>query len=122
MAGSHALERYQAGPLAGKIRVDSPETILNAIANQVENEAQRLRTGTPKPALVYVVGFRNQVARDAITSLESLQVLANDPGGPSFQADQPAGLAILTYEPEEFWPAFQRVREDLVRHATLDKK
>jgi hypothetical protein len=122
VTASHPLKRFEAGPYAGKIVVDSRETIFNAIANQVENAAQLLRSGPPDPTFVYVIGFANPNASDALKSLASLQQLANDPSGLSYDSSQPTGLAILTDEPDAFWPAFQRIRQHIVEHATLHAK
>jgi hypothetical protein len=122
VTGSRQVTRYDSGPYAGKIRLDSRVTIMNAISNQVENAALHLRTGPPSPAFLYTIGFKNPTASDSVESLGSLQSLANDPAGPVFMRHQPAGLAILTDDPEGFWPAFQRVRQDIVEHATIHSK
>jgi len=90
VTASRPVERYKAGLYAGKIRIDSRDTVRNAIANQVENAARRIRSGPPNPAFLYVVGFKNPTAPDAVESLGSLQSLANDPAASSFDARQPA--------------------------------
>ena len=65
VTGSRPVGRYVAGPHAGKIRLDSYETIMNAIGNQVENAARGLRAA-PSPAFVYVIGFKNPSASDSV--------------------------------------------------------
>ncbi len=92
--------------------------MFDAVANEVENVAHTLRTNADHPAFVYVVGF-NQRPSDARKSMEELQALANDPAAKSFDPKQPQGLALMTNTPEDFWPAFQKVREEIVRQATI---
>jgi hypothetical protein len=112
--GRRPLKRLRSGPYAGRIRIDLRENILNAVANEVENAIQRLYA-TPNPTLVYVIGFANRA--QIPVSLEYLRSLANDPAASRFDPKKPAGMAILTHDPEAFFPAFQSVREDLVKRA-----
>ena len=119
LTGGHPVDRYTEGPNAGKIRLDSWDTIFNAILNQVDNAARKLRTSAPGAAFVYLIGFQNSTASDTVRSLSRLQDLANDPAGPSFDPKQPQGFAILTVQPGDFWPAFLRVRKEIVARATV---
>jgi hypothetical protein len=120
VVGNHPLTRFTSGPYAGRIRIDLRDNIVNAVANEVENAVQRLHT-TPNPTLVYVIGFENRALRPLVP-LEYLRSLANDPAGPGFAPKNPAGMAILTNDPQEFIPAFLKVREDLVRRAMLPRR
>jgi hypothetical protein len=123
LAGSQPLARYTSGSYAGKIRMDRAENLVHAIYNQVENVMKRLRTGPPSPTYTYVIGFDTYVigfpghTPAPYTSLENLRKLANDPASRSFDAKQTPGFAILTKEPQDFFPAFQRVRQELIKHA-----
>jgi hypothetical protein len=115
--GNHTLERLRVGPNRGKIRMDSMDNIIAALANEVENAAQQLRSGA-NPAFIHVIGFRNTVP-EALLPLSYLTHVANDPQSPVFDRKQPAGTTILTATPEEFWPSFLRVREAIVRQAAI---
>jgi hypothetical protein len=66
-----------------------------------------------------VIGFAHPTAGDALRSLSSLKHLANDPEGPGYNPQSTRGFATLTNDPTEFWPAFQRVRQEIVGHATI---
>jgi hypothetical protein len=114
-SGSKALQRYTTGPYSGKIRVDVMQNIMDAGDNQVDAAASQLRSGSLNPPAVYIVAFPGEFT----ASLEDLHTLANDRMSPSFDSSHPAGLAIMTSSPEEFFPAVQRVREDIIRRATV---
>ena len=116
VVGSHPLQRFADGPYAGRIRFDVPGNVLNAVANEVENAVRRLHAA-PNPILVYVIGFENRSQRPI--PLDYLRLLANDPSSARFDPKKPAGMAILTHDPEAFFPAFQSVRQDLVKHAMV---
>lgn len=113
--GTKPLERYPSGPYAGKIRVDVMQNVMNAAVNQVDNAARELRSVPKNAPLVYVIG----IADNNGASLDDLRRLANDPRGSSYDQNQPSGMAILTSSPDEFFPAFWSVRQDLIQHATV---
>jgi len=115
-SGTRNLERFAEGDHAGKIRLDLLENVRHAAANEVENVAESLRSGSPNPAFVYVIGFSNG---GRLGPVDWLRTIANDPGGSAFRADQRSGLAIVAGDPTAFGPAFERVREDIVKHATV---
>lgn len=119
LEGKRPLQRYQDGTWSGHISRDDVPTMLNAIANEVENAARRLRTAAPQPVSLYVIGFKNPKASDAVRSLADLLDLANDPAGPSFNRHEPAGHALLIDEPERFWDAFLQIREEIVKRASI---
>jgi len=116
--GTRPLERFATGPFAGKVRNDVPANITNAIANQMENAFQWMRSGPPVPTYTYVIGFSNSRAPDGPAPLDELRSLANDSSAGSFDSTQPPGLAVAVDTPEEFFPAFIRVREEMIRRAT----
>jgi len=118
LTGSHPFERLQTGRYAGKIRIDSTGNIFSALANQMENAAKRLRFGQ-NPSFVYTIGVTYTTSPAYAPSLGLLRELANHPRSPSFNPKEPSGLVIMTGAAEEFWPAFLRVRQDLVDHATI---
>ena len=124
LTGSYPLERWPAGPHANEIRIDSRENILSASANQIENIAKEMRSG-PESAFVYVIApdlspYVSLPGNQRLTLWpESLQRLTNDPGNSSFNRDQPAGLAILIDNAQAVWPAFERIRHDIVERATI---
>jgi hypothetical protein len=113
--GARPLERFTDGPYVAKIRLDRLENVRSAAANQVEHVAQSLRTRR-NPTFVYVVGFSSG---GRLGPLDWLKAIANDPSGPAFRSDQPAGLAVVADDPAAFTAAFQRVRDDIVKHATV---
>ena len=120
VVGNHPLKRFTAGPYAGRIRIDLRDNIVNAVANEVENAVQRLHTA-PHPTLVYVIGFANRAFVPRVP-IEYLRSLANDPAGPDSLPKKPAGMVILTQDPQEFIPAFLKVREDLVKRAMVARR
>lgn len=119
LVGSHPLERFADGPFAGKIRLDRRENIENAIVNQVENAAKQLRSDPRHPAFVYVIAFDNGPGADVAGPQSPLKNLANESTAPFFHPDQPAGSVIVTKGPEEFFPAFQRIRKEIIGHAEV---
>jgi hypothetical protein len=122
LTGSFPLERWPTGPHADEIRIDKEDNLLNAAANQVENIAKEIRS-QPESAFVYAIGAANPVRADAprVYSAwpESLRRITNDPQGSSFKPDQPAGMAIMIDKAEAVWPAFERIRRDILDHATV---
>jgi hypothetical protein len=116
VAGSHPLERFADGPYAGRIQL-SLANLPNAFANEMENVARALRSGPP--VYIYLIGFVPNKPASAMESLDYFMQLTNDPAGVRFDRDQPEGLTIVTENPEDFWPAFQRVREEIIKHATV---
>ena len=44
--------------------------------------------------------------------------MTNDPQSLAFDKDQPGGLSIVVDNLEELWPAFARIREDILKHAS----
>ncbi len=119
LTGSRALLRFPDGPFAGKIRLDSRSNRENATANQVENAARRLRTDPSHPAFVYVIAFDDSPDADMAGPGGPLKNLVNESSSPSFQQNQPAGSVIVAKGPEEFWPAFQRIRKEIISHAVV---
>jgi hypothetical protein len=113
--GSRPLERFTDGPYAGKIRLDLGKNVLNAGANQMDNMASLLRSSA---RYVYVIGFESRPGT-GMESLDYFKRLANDPSVASFDQGQPGGLTIVTDKVEDFWPAFQRVRQEIIRQATV---
>jgi hypothetical protein len=118
LTGSHLLERSITGRNAGKIRIDSTGNISSVLANQVENAAKQLRSG-PNPAFVYAIGVTYTTTPPHGPSTDLLGQLVNRPQSPSFNPREPSGLVIMTRGPDEFWPAFLRVRQDIVDRATI---
>ncbi len=118
LTGSHLLERSITGRNAGKIRIDSTGNISSVLANQVENAAEQLRSG-PNPAFVYAIGVTYTTTPPHAPSTDLLGQLVNHPQSPSFNPREPSGLVIMTRGPDEFWPAFLRVRQDIVDRATI---
>jgi von Willebrand factor type A domain len=113
--GSRPLERFTDGPYAGKIRLNLGKNVLNAGANQMDNVASLLHGSGP---YIYVIGFESRPGT-GMESLDYFKRLANDPSGASFDRDLPAGLTIATDNVEDFWPAFQRIRQEIIKQATV---
>jgi hypothetical protein len=111
VSGGNSLRRFEDGPNAGRIRGDVAANFLRAASNQIDNVMRAVRA---EGTLVYVIGYSTDAP-----DFEALRMWANDREGTSFHPDQPDGKAILIQSPETFWPAFQRIREEIVRHATV---
>lgn len=116
--GSRPLGRLEGGTDAGRIRLDVGN-IVRAGDNQMDNVARRLKASVPAPTYIYVIGFPSGKAAAEMESLDYFRQLTNDPASSLFDRDRPAGLTIVTEKPEDFWPAFQRVRQEIVTHATV---
>ncbi len=111
LTGRRPLERFNVGPYAGKIRLDVAQNVVNAVENEVANAIQKLRSGPHAPFL-YCVGFDSGPAGTPLkVALEQMF------GGTDGKL--PDGLGIVAQKPEEFWPAFQRIRRDLIERATV---
>jgi hypothetical protein len=113
ITGEYPLARFSDGPAAGKIRFNT-ENGQWAALNVAGNVGHVLRFN-PVSAFLYVIGFDQYQAFPT----NFAQDLANEAGSPHFQVGETSGLAILTTKPGDFWPAFQRVRADILKHATV---
>jgi len=116
--GSHPLDRIAEGPYAGRIRLDSQKNLENAVSNQIENVTRQLRSA-PNPALLYIVGFTPPAGAPGFPARDYLYQLTNDARGSTYNPKEPAGLTVVTDAPEGFYPSLQRIRENILEHATV---
>lgn len=117
LTGAHALKRIEEGPFSSKILMDS-ENLETAALNQAENVARRLRSAA-MPTYIYVLGFTQREGPSAASFREFGLRMANERGGRNFESSETSGLTTLTSAPIDFWPAFQRIRADILERARV---
>jgi hypothetical protein len=119
LTGTYPLERFATGPYVSQIRMDIASNLRNAARNQTENLARAIRSGQ-NPIVLHAI-LLTPPLHTLRTFLWSalFGLLANTRKIESFDSSQPEGLVILVDGPKAVWPAFERVRQDLVERATV---
>ena len=107
--GPRPLERIASGPDAGRI-LASEANLGNAAWNAADNAARRARSDAQLRVVTFVIGLNIPPNGD-----ELMLRLANDPRGPSFEKDKPAGLYVSVKQPSELAAAFVKVGEEIAR-------
>jgi hypothetical protein len=109
--GYKPLSTYASGPYAGKARVDSSTTLVNASVNALDSAAARIRQDTNFSVVTYTIGLGGAGAAEHIL----LQRVSNDPASPIFNPDRPAGMYVYAPTAVQLNDAFYRIASEILR-------
>jgi hypothetical protein len=109
-AGDVPLERFSAGPYAGRIRPDRDKNLANAAVNQVVNAADQIRRDAKLKPLVYAIGLAGGFS--ALVGALSPSLLSSIAGEKETQ-----GRAYLAATIGDVPKGFELIFKDLLRRA-----
>jgi len=90
--GSNADYFPSGNPYFGKLRTDTPVSILHAAENAADSRAQTIRNDTTYNPIIYTIGLGGTSFQPIDDEL--LQRIANDPRSSSYNSSRPAGEYI----------------------------
>jgi Mg-chelatase subunit ChlD len=93
----------------------TPASVTNAGLNAFDDAANRIRSDTTLTPVIYTIGLGNNPGLPPDQVL--LARVANDPGSPSYNRNQAAGLSIFSPTIAELHSAFVRVASAVLRLA-----
>jgi len=108
-----ALSTYSSGPYAGKLKISSETTMVNASINAVDNAAQRIRQNVNLAVVVYAIGLGGAGEAEH----ELLRRVSNDPQSPIYDNTKPAGFYVYSPTPSQLNEAFAKVASEILRLA-----
>lgn len=107
------LSTYSSGPYAGRLKISSETTVVNASINALDNAAQRMRQNVSLAVVVYAIGLGGAGEAEH----ELLRRVSNDPLSPIYDNTKPAGFYVYSPTPSQLNEAFAKVASEILRLA-----
>jgi hypothetical protein len=113
--GYTAVETYPSGSYAGKIRVDTPTSIVKASKNSADNQGATIRADANYTPVIYVIGLGGTDPEPLDTVF--MQRLANDPASPIYNSSQQTGKYVFSPNAGQLTDAFNTIASEILRLA-----
>jgi Flp pilus assembly protein TadG len=98
--------------IAGGDRDISVFNVWNEGRLRALDTARRLRTDPERPTTIYSIGLGNTIDRDF------LKEIANDPGSPNYNPNQPQGMAVFAPTAADLQSVFQTIASQILLRLT----
>ncbi len=112
LRGFRTSDVYPDGPYIGKLRIDTPLSVIDASLNAADAMANTIRNDTALKPTIYTIGLGGTPEQQIDT--EFLERVANDSRSSSYRSSQKTGLYIYS-DKAGLALAFQRIASQILR-------